>query len=139
MKVAYPARITWNPTDNVHEVIFPDLEGCITFGETREEALEMASDALSGYLKSIIARGLDIPQSSSDPSADMIAPMPSVAFAIWLRNLRKASGMTLTEVAEKLGVKYQVYQRLENPETSNPTLKTIKRIEKVFGQAALNV
>ncbi len=40
--------------------------------------------------------------------------------------------MTLTDVADKLGVKYQVYQKLENPETANPTLKTLKKIEKVF-------
>ncbi len=65
--------------------------------------------------------------------AILIEPEPSVAFAYWLRSKRAASGMTLTDVADKLGVKYQVYQKLENPETANPTLKTLKKIEKVFG------
>ncbi|MFZ2781355.1 MAG: helix-turn-helix transcriptional regulator [Rectinemataceae bacterium] len=46
--------------------------------------------------------------------------------------MRKASGMTLTDVAEKLGVKYQVYQKLEDPAKTNPTLKTLAKIEKVF-------
>jgi antitoxin HicB len=40
--------------------------------------------------------------------------------------------MTLADVAEKMGVRYQVYQKLENPRTANPTLKTIRKIEQVF-------
>jgi len=32
------------------EVEFPDLQGCITFGETWEEALENAEDALAAWL-----------------------------------------------------------------------------------------
>jgi antitoxin HicB len=47
--------------------------------------------------------------------------------------------MTQTEVAEKLGVKYQVYQRLEDPEKANPTLKTIRRLQEVFGQRLLSM
>jgi antitoxin HicB len=41
--------------------------------------------------------------------------------------------MSLADVAEKMGVKYQVYQKLENPRTANPTLKTLAKIEQVFG------
>jgi antitoxin HicB len=42
--------------------------------------------------------------------------------------------MTLTDVADKLGVKYQVYQKLEDPAKTNPTLKTLAKLEKVFGE-----
>jgi antitoxin HicB len=31
-----------------------------------------------------------------------------------------------------MGVKYQVYQKLENPRTTNPTLKTLKKLEELF-------
>jgi antitoxin HicB len=47
--------------------------------------------------------------------------------------------MTLAEVAEKMGVKYQVYQKLENPRTANPTLKTLKKLETIFGQELVAV
>ena len=47
--------------------------------------------------------------------------------------------MTLAEVAEKMGVKYQVYQKLENPKTANPTLKTLKKLEVIFGQELVAV
>jgi transcriptional regulator with XRE-family HTH domain len=40
--------------------------------------------------------------------------------------------MTLTDIAGKMGVKYQVYQKLENPDTANPTLKTLKKLERIF-------
>jgi len=42
--------------------------------------------------------------------------------------------ITLADVAEKMGVKYQVYQKLENPRTANPTLKTLKKLEAIFDQ-----
>ena len=32
-------------------VSFPDLQGCNTFGTTMEEAIEMAEDALAGWLE----------------------------------------------------------------------------------------
>ncbi len=41
---------------------FPSLPGCHTQGETLEEVLVMAKDALSGYLESLQAHGQAIPQ-----------------------------------------------------------------------------
>lgn len=46
MKYAYPAIFT--PEENgAFSVNFPDLEGCYTCGDTLEDALEMAEDALA--------------------------------------------------------------------------------------------
>jgi antitoxin HicB len=137
MKMAYPANIAWSESDKVFEVSFPDFPGCITFGSTREEAETMAADALTGILESMIRRSLDLPAISKMKGTTLIAPSPSVAFALWLRAKRNASGMTLTDVADRLGVKYQVYQKLENPETANPTLKTIAKLERVFGDTVV--
>ena len=134
MKTSYPAVIAWSKTDKVFEVSFPDLKGCLTYGNTREEAELMAAEALTGYLESVIDRNIPIPEPTNQPHSTLIAPAPSVAFALWLRAKRRASGMTLTDVADKLGVKYQVYQKLENPASANPTLKTIAKLERVFGE-----
>jgi len=38
-------------TNEAIEVYFPDLKGCVTFGDTMEEAFEMAVDALAGWLQ----------------------------------------------------------------------------------------
>jgi len=37
-------------TDEAVEVDFPDLQGCLTFGDDFDEAYEMAVDALAGWL-----------------------------------------------------------------------------------------
>lgn len=55
MKYIFPAIITFVKNDEsfpngVYEVSFPDLEGCLTFGETMEEAFINAQDALNGML-----------------------------------------------------------------------------------------
>jgi antitoxin HicB len=43
-------------------VSVPDLPGCWTQGETREEALAMAKEAIEGYLESLKEAGQPIPQ-----------------------------------------------------------------------------
>jgi len=37
-------------TDEAIEVVFPDLDGCVTFGRDWEEALQSATDVLAGWL-----------------------------------------------------------------------------------------
>lgn len=43
--------------DGSYTVIVPALPGCLTSGET----VEMAKDAIEGYIQSLAARGLEIP------------------------------------------------------------------------------
>lgn len=55
MKYIFPAVIKYTKDDaafpnGVYEVSFPDLPGCLTFGETMEEAFINAQDALNGML-----------------------------------------------------------------------------------------
>jgi len=116
-------------------------DGIMTYGESLETAKEMASDAITGLIESYVDRQIpiEIPTFTAAPDIYLVEPTPSVSFALWLREKRKASGMTLTDVADKLGVKYQVYQRLEDPAKTNPTLKTIAKLEKVFGERLIAV
>ncbi|MDR0584029.1 MAG: helix-turn-helix transcriptional regulator, partial [Treponema sp.] len=62
-----------------------------------------------------------------------------LAFALWLRRTRLAHNMTLADAADRMGVKYQVYQKLENPRTANPTLKTLKKLEHIFNEELVMV
>ena len=48
-------------TDGTYTVIVPTLPGCLTFGDTIEEALEMAREAIGVYIESLAARGKEIP------------------------------------------------------------------------------
>lgn len=138
MKTAYPAKITPQP-EGGFLVEFPDLPGCLTEGATLEEAKVAAREALSGYLASFFDRDVTPLAPKRHRDTIQIEPDPQVAFALWLRQTRQKSGMSLTEVADRLGVRYQVYQKLENPKTSNPTLKRIKELEDVFQAQLLTV
>ncbi len=44
-----------------YTVIVPALPGCVTFGETVEEAITMAKEAIVGYIETLIDLGKDVP------------------------------------------------------------------------------
>ncbi|MGV1047745.1 MAG: type II toxin-antitoxin system HicB family antitoxin [Solirubrobacterales bacterium] len=49
-------------SDGGFSVSVPALPGCHTQGETREEALAMAKDAIAGYLEVLADEGRPLPQ-----------------------------------------------------------------------------
>jgi DNA-binding XRE family transcriptional regulator len=55
-----------------------------------------------------------------------------VAIPVMLKQLRENSKLTQSDVARVLGISYQAYQRLEKPGKSNPTVKTLERLARVF-------
>lgn len=44
-----------------YTVIVPSLPGCVTFGETIDEAIVMAREAISLYIESLKAHGEEVP------------------------------------------------------------------------------
>ena len=114
---------------------FPDMENIVTCGFSKDEALAMAKEALDGCLEVDISQGNTIPQPSFNKGYP-ITVANHIAVALQLRELRGEQSQT--DIAKKLGLSYQAYQRLENPRKSNPTIKTLERIAHVFGRE-LNV
>lgn len=64
MKLAYPAIFTFCKEDNSYSVEFPDLPGCISGGYSLVEAIEMGTDAASGWVLGEIEEGNKIPKAS---------------------------------------------------------------------------
>ena len=60
MKVIYPACF-YEEKEGGYSVVFPDLPGCITQGDTLEEAIEMADDAALGWLLTSLEAGEELP------------------------------------------------------------------------------
>jgi len=139
--IAYPAKILFDRSDKAYLVEFPDLPGCVTYGASLDEAQKNAAEALSGYLESIDQRSASVPKASRRRGRQffLIRPEKAVAFAIWLKRERELRGLTQKDVAQKLGVSYQTYQRFEDPAKANPTLKTIQKLEDVFHREVLAV
>jgi len=44
-----------------YTVLIPALPGCVTYGKTVEEVIEMARDAITGYVESLIEDGEAVP------------------------------------------------------------------------------
>lgn len=58
----YPA--IFHKEDNAYWVEFPDLEGCNSCGDTLEETMENAQEALGLYLVSLLESGQELPTAS---------------------------------------------------------------------------
>ena len=139
--IKYPAIIKYDKSDKGFNVEFPDLPGCFTCADTEEEAIVFAKEALTGYLESIDSRKLKIPRPSTlkGKNVHYISPEKKAGFAIWLKTKREEQGFSQKQIATKLGITYQTYQRFENPSKANPTLTTITKLENLYNESLLNV
>lgn len=116
-KYSYPA--VFEPGEDGYGVYFPDLPGCISFGETFEKAQREAEDALGLHLYGMEKDGEVIPEPSKNPlilpeSANgwlvsLITVYPDIV-ANELDNKRVKTNVTLPawlkEAAEKENVNY---------------------------------
>ena len=110
---------------------FPDMTNIVTCGFSHDEALAMAKEALNGCLEADISHGNTIPKPEFKKGYP-VSVANHITVALQLRELRGEQSQT--DIAKKLGLSYQAYQRLENPRKSNPTIKTLERIANVFGR-----
>ena len=60
----YPITIEPGSSSTAWGVIVPDLPGCFSAGDTLEEALIQAEDAITGWIETAIDGGQDIPAPS---------------------------------------------------------------------------
>ena len=120
--------------DNSYIVSFPDFPNIQTYGDTLEQALIYASEALNGTLESDFQRGFKITEPSIPKSKKRypIKVLPHITIALQLRKLR--NNKSQVDIAKKLGISYQAYQKLENPRKCNPTVKSLEKIMKVFNK-----
>jgi len=128
----YPARI--KKTEGAYIVNFIDFESINTWGDTLDQALKNAEDALNGCLESDFERGFQIPDPSDIKGRNIhfIPLKPNIAISLILRKLR--GRRTQQEIASMLKISFQVYQRLENPRKANPTLKTLEKVASTYGK-----
>lgn len=59
--------LNWNEEDGGYTVTVPALPGCVTEGDTIEEALSNVKEAIKGYLYSLELQGLPLPQGENLP------------------------------------------------------------------------
>ena len=57
------------PEEGGYSVFVPTLPGCVTQGETVEEAITMAKEAVSLYVEDLEAHGEPVPEEREHPQA----------------------------------------------------------------------
>lgn len=121
-------------------VRFQENPGVITYGSDWEEAGKMAREALSAALEAEFDRGASLPEYAGKPEPNkderivFIRIAPEIRTAYLLRSWREQSDLTQKDIAEKLGITYQAYQRMERPGRSNLTVATLDKIAEVLGR-----
>lgn len=63
----YTVVLLQNPAEQVYTVLVPELPGCVTEGDTVEEALANARDAIAGHLEALAVIGEEIPIEIDPP------------------------------------------------------------------------
>ena len=135
MKIEYPIKIH-KAVEGGYWGEFPDLPGCVTEGDTVEELLKMAKEALSGWLAVRFERNFDIPEAKSLRGKNIrwVEPKPEVSVPLLIRKIRNELGLSQRQVAQRLDIKYQSYQTFENPRIANPTIKQLSKLADAVGK-----
>ncbi len=60
MKVSYRILLRKEP-EGGYTVIVPSLPGCVTYGDTVDDAIEKAKEAIELYIESLKEHGEDVP------------------------------------------------------------------------------
>lgn len=122
MKYIYTATITPNESKTKFYCRVPDLPGCITTGDTLEDAIEMITDAASGWLMVAEDEGDDIPKASAQDdlvlpdgalcslicidtlayraATDTRATRKNVSLPVWMANLADKRGINCSKVLQ---------------------------------------
>ncbi|MCD4784984.1 MAG: helix-turn-helix domain-containing protein [Candidatus Eremiobacteraeota bacterium] len=137
----YPAKFEkeiLEDHDNMtaYSLQFIDFPDAITQGESLEELVEMGQDVLSMVIESMIEDNEEVPLPSKVEGEDIlhITPYPEIEIPLVLKNMRKEAGLTQKQVAEKLRIPWQTYQKIERAKKSNITLRTLFKLARAFGK-----
>mgnify|MGYP006420757529 CR=1 FL=1 len=128
MRYAYPADIEDNEAGGL-VVSFADVPEAITEGDTREEALTEASDALAVAMGGYVEARRAIPQPSAPRSDQALVALPTLTAAkLALYGAMREQGVTNVALAQRLQVSETVVRRLVHPDHDSK----IERVEQAL-------
>lgn len=111
----YPVELVVDHEDGGFVVTFPDIPEAITQGETREEALAMAQEALEAAMEFYVDDKRSVPLPSKPRRGQPIIELPpSLAAKIYLLNEMVRQNIRPAELARRLKTTPQEVNRLTN-------------------------
>lgn len=132
MMLSYPARIVRDGEGFV--VSFPDIPEALTGAPTREQALEMAAEALTTAMDFYFEDRRGVPAPSAPKRGQIMIDLPpSVGAKVLLLNEMILQGTRNAELARRMNVRPQEVNRLTD--LHHPTkIDTIAQALKVLGK-----
>jgi len=117
----YPIAIEAGDEQHAYGVTVPDLQGCFSAGDTLDEAIAHAKEAITGHIELLVEMGADIPAVSS---INMLAKNPEFAGYIWA--VVDIDVTRLLGGSEKINVTLpkSLIDRIDRCVASNPEFKT---------------
>jgi predicted RNase H-like HicB family nuclease len=68
-QIHYSMIIEWDSRDNIFVVRVPELPGCVTHGNTYEEAIQQGKDAIESWIMAAIADNEPLPSPNDYAAA----------------------------------------------------------------------
>lgn len=130
MKIWYPCKIQ-KDRDEKYLVTFPDFPETLTEGDTEEEALFNASEALTLTLEGWAEEGAAIPFPNQVESGPMVYPSSRVQAALLIRFSRK--GRKKADIARSLGTSWPVVSHMEDLHHWT-TLRQLDKTASILGK-----
>lgn len=113
MKFAWPAEVL-EEAEGI-TVTVPDVPGAITWGSTRAEALERASDALASVLAALVEDGRRIPPPSADDGRPLVILPALDAAKLALHEAMLDAGMSNVELGRRMELDEKAVRRMRDP------------------------
>lgn len=117
----YPIAIEAGDSEHAYGVTVPDLPGCFSAGDTLDEAIANAKEAITGHIELSVELGHDIPPVST---IEALAANPDYAGYIWA--LVDVDVIRLLGGSEKINVTLprSLIDRIDRCVASNPEFKS---------------
>lgn len=92
----YPAIFHYH--SNGITVDFPDILDCSTAGDTQEEALEMAKEAMVLHLAGLEKSNVDLPVATALNKLKLEENQATVLVDVWMPSFKKEINVTVNEI-----------------------------------------
>ena len=96
----YPVAIESGTASEAFGVVVPDLPGCFSAGDTMEEALANAEEAIAAWIDVALDTGQEIPQ----PSDIEVLRKAHKAYKSWVWALVKVDPAALDDTMERVNI-----------------------------------
>jgi antitoxin HicB len=124
----YPVELK-KDTNGTYQASFPDVPEAHTFGDSRDEALEHAIEALEVALSFYVDEGKELPKSSAKRGRSVVRPSLIAEMKLGIYQSMRNAKVRKTDLARRMGVALMQVDRLLDLTHSS----RVEQLEAAYG------